>query len=96
MIEIIKRCEGEKSQKEQVNGENIQISLNDWGHLAIRVIQEKAVYTEENSREDHIAQKIIPADTLVVFNHDVTNRIINFCKDRINKLPQHDYDEIPF
>jgi hypothetical protein len=39
MIEIIKRREGEPSQKEQVTGEMMQVSYNSWGHLVVRVIQ---------------------------------------------------------
>lgn len=41
MIEIIKRNEGYKSQKEQINGVNLQISYNDWGHIAVRVIEDE-------------------------------------------------------
>jgi len=88
MIEIIKRIDGEKAEKQQIKGNNIQISLNDWGHLAVRIIQDKTVLDEENCEYGYIAQKTIPADTLVVFNREVTNRLINFCKDRINRLPQ--------
>lgn len=38
MIEIIKRKEGFKSQKEQLNGSRVQVSYNSWGHLVVRVI----------------------------------------------------------
>ena len=38
MMEIIKRKEGEASQREQIDG-NPQISYNDWGHIAIRAVQ---------------------------------------------------------
>lgn len=39
MIEIIKRKECEKSEKQQIDGDRVQISFNSWGHLVIRVIQ---------------------------------------------------------
>ena len=39
LIEIIERREGEKSEKQQIIGEKVQVSYNSWGHLAIRVIR---------------------------------------------------------
>jgi len=39
MIEIIKRHEGFKSQKEQLHGTRAQISYNSDGHLCIRLLQ---------------------------------------------------------
>jgi hypothetical protein len=37
MLEVIKRCEGKLSEKEQINGQ-VQVSYNDYGHLVIRII----------------------------------------------------------
>lgn len=35
-FEIIRRKEGEMSQKQEIRHENTQVSINDWGHLVIR------------------------------------------------------------
>jgi len=35
-FEIIHRKEGEMSQKQEIRHSNVQISINDWGHLVIR------------------------------------------------------------
>lgn len=39
-FEIIRRKEGEVSQKQEIRHRNIQISINDWGHLVIREFDE--------------------------------------------------------
>jgi len=35
-VEIIRRKEGERSQIQDIQHEKSQVSINDWGHLAIR------------------------------------------------------------
>lgn len=39
MIEIIKRKEGEKSQKEKLKGKVCQASFNSHGRLCVRIIE---------------------------------------------------------
>lgn len=39
-FELIRRKEGEISQKQEIRHKNIQISINDWGHLVIREFDE--------------------------------------------------------
>jgi len=39
MIEIIRRHEGYKSEKQRLDGQRAQISYNSDGHLCIRLIQ---------------------------------------------------------
>lgn len=39
-FEIIRRKEGEISQKQEIRHKNVQISINDWGHLCIREFDE--------------------------------------------------------
>lgn len=39
-LEIIRRKEGEISQKQEIRHKNVQISINDWGHLCIREFDE--------------------------------------------------------
>jgi hypothetical protein len=66
VVEIIKRKDGEYSQKERLEG-TPQISFNDYGHLVIRLI-----------KDDN-------ADSLIVLNTALTNRLINFCKQYLIK-----------
>jgi len=35
-FEIIRRKEGEMHEKQQIQHEYVQVSINDWGHLVIR------------------------------------------------------------
>lgn len=39
-FELIRRKEGETSQKQEIRHKNVQISINDWGHLCIREFDE--------------------------------------------------------
>ena len=39
-FELIRRKEGEVSQKQEIRHKNVQISINDWGHLVIREFDE--------------------------------------------------------
>jgi hypothetical protein len=67
MIEIIKRREGEKSVKEQISGR--------WG----RVQGVQVSYNDWG----HLVVRLIQndeEDTLVVFNRDISDSIIEFCK----------------
>ena len=82
MIEIIRRREGERHQKEQITGHNVQVSFNDWGHLAVRFIQ------DESDGFDSLQ-----CDTIIVFDAATTRRIINFCqKINYGRLPE----KLPF
>jgi hypothetical protein len=62
-FEIIRRKEGEVSQKQEIRHRNTQISINDWGHLVIREFDEP-----QKNDEEH----------LLVFDQQTTNRLINF------------------
>lgn len=68
MLEIIKRREGERHEKTQVCGINVQVSFNDWGHLCVRVIQAYDKCTP------------LEADTLLVFDSPTSAKIVNFCE----------------
>jgi len=35
-FELIRRKEGEISKRQEIRHSNVQISINDWGHLCIR------------------------------------------------------------
>lgn len=39
-FEIIRRKEGEMSEKQEIRHSNVQVSINDWGHLVIREFDE--------------------------------------------------------
>ena len=83
MLEIVKRAEGQRSQKESVRGSDVQVSLNDWGHLVVRVITEAQVPVHDpgdfDPSKDHYAE--LPGDILVVFDKETSSRIIRFIKD---------------
>jgi hypothetical protein len=80
MIEIIKRREGEKSEKQQINGERVQVSYNSWGHLVIRVIQPVI-----KDMADDIVIDFREEDTLVVLDKRTSLEVIRFI-ERINPL----------
>lgn len=40
MIQVIKRKEGAESIKETIQGRNVQIAYNDYGHITVRVIND--------------------------------------------------------
>ena len=44
-FEFIRRKEGEMSQKQEIRHSNVQVSINDWGHLVIRAF-DKPEYEE--------------------------------------------------
>ncbi len=35
-FELIRRKEGEFSEKQEIRHSNVQVSINDWGHLCVR------------------------------------------------------------
>jgi len=76
MVEIIKRCEGQFSEKEQINGNNKQVSYNNWGHLAVRIMQ-PIPESEEGER-----------DTLIVFDSVTSKAIIEFIQEGIRTHQQ--------
>ena len=39
-FELIRRKEGEFSEKQEIRHSNVQVSINDWGHLCIREFDE--------------------------------------------------------
>ena len=83
MIEIIERKEGVRNQKRYISGWKVQVSYNDWGHIAVRVIH------NDTPMED----------TLVVFDKKTSERIIHFCQNKIShadRLPVDDFEDIPF
>lgn len=52
-FEIIRRIEGEMSQKQEIRHSKVQISINDWGHLCIREFDEpEYTYDCEIGREN--------------------------------------------
>ncbi len=61
-FEIIRRKEGEMSDKRTFRHDNTQISINDWGHLVIRQFD-----NTHNSDE-----------YLIVLDKETTERIIAF------------------
>lgn len=75
MIEIIKRREGEKSEKQQINGEKVQVSYNSWGHLVIRVIQPHPKTVLDDGGHD----------TLIVLDKRTSLEVIRFIES-INPL----------
>ena len=85
MVEIIKRREGQVSSKEVIDGVNSQVSFNSWGHLVVRVIQNPPVPEEEPSfmtdDADVSSKDSLSADTLIVFNRQVSSEIIAFCQE---------------
>jgi len=63
-VEIIRRKEGELSQKQDIRHEKTQVSINDWGHLVIRCFDTSRVEndcligTENCTKEDHLCWNI--------------------------------------
>jgi hypothetical protein len=83
VIEIIKRQEGQKHEKERIGeGYRPQVSYNDSGHLVLRLIPQSK--RGEGSPD---------ADILIVFGGTTTERIIRFCQEylrnwrEINGIP---------
>ena len=83
MIEIIGRCDGQWSSKQQIGGYNPQISYNSDGRLVIRLIN-----------GDHSL-----ADQLIVLDADVSEKVIGFCQKSLAPLKADKNgkdDDIPF
>lgn len=83
MIEIIKRRDGEPSQREKIQGRGIQVSYNDWGHLVVRVLQD-------------LSANDAGADTLIVFAAAQSEQIIGFCQDQLIRRNRKQRDDLPF
>lgn len=92
-FEIIRRKEGEISQKQEIRHDNTQISINDWGHLVIREFDDIKAFNK--AKEEH----------LIVFDQQTTNRLISFIfsirstyefKKLLMSLISDKRDEIPF
>jgi len=67
MAEIIKReIKAEKITIDVDWNTNVQIAINDWGHLTIRIWK---ITGEE---------KEVKEDILIVFNKQITSRIVDF------------------
>ena len=70
MLEIIKRHEGEMSQKEQITGAEVQICYNSWGHLSIRIIkdptQDVLIVLDERTSNAvmNFCERIVPKNLL--------------------------------
>jgi len=97
-FEIIRRKEGELSQKQEIRHNNVQISINDWGHLVIRefdkprykelceydrekcLIENNAtkVCKTENYKCEHLKEKRVDDEHLIVFDKETTGKIISF------------------
>jgi len=74
VVEIIKRKI--ESTKTVINAEypnEVQVALNDWGHLTVRIFDPK------NPNED----------TLIVFDKTVTYRIIKFIMNLMSEASEH-------
>lgn len=63
VMEIINRKM--KIEKEDLADKEIQFSLNNWGHFAIRI------FDPDNDKEDK----------LIVLSKSATQKLISFCKD---------------
>jgi hypothetical protein len=96
MIEIIKRMDGYKAEKTHIEGDgpkNVQVSYNDWGHLCVRIIKCFPVPIPEDKQAELFKAgmvsipEYVDGDTLIVFNKEVSNRIIRFIKNNRDMLP---------
>ncbi len=92
-FELIRRKEGEISQKQEIRHDNTQISINDWGHLVIREFDD--IRVPNKAGEEH----------LIVFDQQTTNRLISFIfsirstyefKKLLEALIRNNRNEIPF
>lgn len=70
MIEIIKRQEGFKSQREALYGDRAQISYNSDGHLCIRLLH--------NDNPE--------VDTLVVLDAQASTAVFGFMQKMQNRM----------
>ncbi|MFA5385518.1 MAG: hypothetical protein WC364_12855 [Eubacteriales bacterium] len=95
MVEIIKRWEGQLSDKEIIDGISSQLSYNSWGHLVVRIIKNPLAPEEEPSfmTDDDQNNKTKEADTLIVFDKKVSDEIISFCQEVLRSRQQR---QIPF
>lgn len=95
MIEIIKRREGQASSKEQINGVNSQVSFSSWGHMVVRIIQNPPIPEQEPSfmldEADTLSEDAPSADTLVVFDRQVSSEIIAFCQEVLKNRQQRPF-----
>lgn len=62
-FEFIRRKEGEVSQKQEIRHSNVQISINDWGHLCIRefddpYFEDKCQYGCEKCTEENEGKQV--------------------------------------
>jgi hypothetical protein len=89
-FEFIRRKEGETSQKQEIRHKNVQISINDWGHLCIREFDEPHMNDDEH---------------LIVFDKATTERIINFIfnirstfelKQLLKDITKKNINDLPF
>jgi hypothetical protein len=67
-FELIRRKEGEMSQKQKVRRKNVQISINNWGHLVVREFDEPEWKTDCEIGDEY----------LIVFDNITTKKIIDF------------------
>jgi hypothetical protein len=89
-FEIIRRKEGEMSDKQTFRHDNTQISINDWGHLVIRQFD-----NTHNSEEYLIVLDKETTERIISFIFSIrsTFELKNLLKDLISKNTN---DDIPF
>ena len=108
MLEIIRRKEGELSQKQELRHDKTQVSYNDFGHLCIRGFGEVMVGRKckinaseticaNNSMKciecaDYQKETEYPEEHLIVFDAKTSRQIIEF----VSKLFRHGNSDLPY
>jgi hypothetical protein len=62
-FELIRRKEGEATEKQEIRHSNVQISINDWGHLVIREFDKPRISGDcEIGRENCAKEALVCCD----------------------------------
>jgi predicted transcriptional regulator len=91
-LEIIRRKEGELSQKQEIRHEHTQFSINSYGHLCIRefddprMVNDCKIDNEGNCNErfcindkcEHYKPSRVDDEHLIVLDQKTTNELIQF------------------
>jgi hypothetical protein len=90
MIQILKREELKRTEKETVEAKNIQVCFNNYGHLSVRLIND--------SKLNQMGQTV-ENDVLIVFNQYASLKIIEFIQGQLKQATSGsgiNFDDLPF